>query len=402
MKTKILKIIISVIFAINMVICFNTCCIGAITISQEASQECVNSVAKLNVNVSKLKIELNKFIRIKSNDYDNPIKEHVLCVAGECEKLLENSICRLETVKISTDNCNNKLLKRLKEMDCLIDNIVGDIRYFRRKLLDKKQELTCDDIKIFKLHNDMFNNCFCEVCWIDEQNNNMRNEVSEKFKEYHEIIENFEQWKILKNVKRKDDITKTIRNNVEDYYNKNKNNFDEKKAKEYIRLANKCIEEIEKFKCQYGDTKLINDKEILAQNIEKHNENNNEIKDIDFNGMDSFQSLDLDYDDEPNDNISNNKDVNIDWVQLYEYVDLEIKNIWKQIIELLLKDDVDLRLSQDNNDSSNQENRKKDIDFNGMDSFLSLNFSNDSYQDNNILNNKSIEIDWSQINQTEK
>ena len=134
-------------------------------------------------------------------------------------------------------------------MDCLIDNIVGDIRYFSKKLLDKKQGLTCDDIRVFRLHNEMFNSCFCRVCWFDEQNNNIRTKFDGKFKEYHEI-------------------TKTSRSNVEDYYNKNKNNFDAKKATEYIKLVNLCIEEIETFKCQYGDTKLINDKERLVQNID--------------------------------------------------------------------------------------------------------------------------------------
>ncbi len=153
-------------------------------------------------------------------------------------------------------------------MDCLIDNIVGDIRYFSKKLLDKKQGLTCDDIRVFRLHNEMFNSCFCRVCWFDEQNNNIRTKFDGKFKEYHEIIERFEQWKFSKNIKRKDDITKTSRSNVEDYYNKNKNNFDAKKATEYIKLVNLCIEEIETFKCQYGDTKLINDKERLVQNID--------------------------------------------------------------------------------------------------------------------------------------
>ncbi len=87
---------------------------GAITVPLGVSQECINSVEKLNENVSKIKIELNKFIGIKSNNYDQPIKEYVFHVAEECEKLLENNIYRLEVVEIFTDNCNNKLLKKLK------------------------------------------------------------------------------------------------------------------------------------------------------------------------------------------------------------------------------------------------------------------------------------------------
>lgn len=424
MQTKILKRLISVICAVNIIISSVVPFVGAIKLPESASMEYVRSVEKLNVSIGKLKTELSKFREFNLSIYrevDEDAQGDIACGFEKYEKLLSNAVFELGMVEISEDSCDNELLRCFKEVDRLIDNIIRDIEYCIRKVLNKNQVLMDSDIKIFKFHTNSFNSYFLKICWADEKNSKFRDEFNKKVKEYNEKIENFEKWTIIENIKRKDDVTKTSRSRVIDYYRKHKGNFDVKKAEKYIELINGCMEEMENFKDEHSKRELLNIKQRIDQKTEDCNENvqeniyreesnginlkldqsnneDNKLEDINFNGMDIFQSLNVDNNDNndcDNDNILKNDSVDMSCYKSDNDIDKEIDKIVEAIMDILRNNNEQLRLPEcSNTDSSKLE----DINFNGMDVFHSLDFENNDneYSDNRLIN-QSVNISWSQI-----